>query len=172
MAEPLPRIIGIFSDPDAVLHAAEEARDKGWRDLDMFTPYPLHGAVHALGLKMSWVPWVTLVMGLLGALGGYLLQHWALAVQWPINIGGKPPVAWQAYVPITFECGILIGGISTYVAMLVACRLPKGRPVILDPRLTNDQFALIVPLGHGLSADNVTQFLADNGADEVRNVEV
>ena len=171
MAEPLPRMVGIFSDPDVVLEAASRAKSRGWQSLDMITPYPLHGAEHAIGLKKSWVPWVTLVAGLLGAVGGYYLQHWTLAVDWSLNIGGKPPVAWQAYVPITFECGILVGGISTFIAMLIAAKLPKGRPVILDPRLTNDHFALIVPVGHGMDRDEVSRFLTDNGAEEVQHVE-
>ncbi|HEY3296404.1 MAG TPA: DUF3341 domain-containing protein [bacterium] len=172
MAKPFPKLVAIFSDPDDVLHAAAKARDEGWRDLDMITPYPLHGSEKALGLKMSWVPYVTVVMGLLGAIGGYFLQHWTLAIDWKMNIGGKPPVAWQAYVPITFECGILIGGISTFVAMLIAAKLPKRRAVILDERLTNDQFALIVPLDNGMNEESVSQFLSDQGAEEVRHVEV
>jgi hypothetical protein len=162
--------MGIFSHSDDVLHAAEQARDKGWKDLDMVTPFPVHGSEKALGLKASWVPYVTLTMGLVGAVAGFAFEHWALAVSWPLNIGGKPLTPWPAYVPIMFECGILLGGISTFVAMLVASRLPKARPVIYDERLTNDKFALLVPLHEGMTPQEIEEFFKGVGADEVHHV--
>jgi len=174
MAELLtvPRVIGLFSDPDAFLKATTAARKKGWKKLDAITPYPLHGTEHALGLKMSWVPFVTLGFGLLGAMGGYLLQAWTLAVDWPVNIGGKPYLAWQAYVPITFESGILIGGLATFIAMWIGCKLPQPNPQILDSRLTEDRFAIVVPLVEGEDESEISQFLRTEGAEEVRRVEV
>jgi len=167
----IPVMIGVFSDPDDVLHAAEEARKHGWRDMDMITPYPLHGSEKALGLKMSWVPWVTLITGLGGALGGLALQGWTSAVDWPINVGGKSYFSWPAFIPITFESGILIGGISTFIAMLVASNLPKKKPRIFDVRFTDDKFGLIIPLHEGAKEGEITQFLRGVGAEEVRRVD-
>jgi hypothetical protein len=166
------RVVGLFADPDVFLRAAAAARKKGWKNLDAVTPYPLHGTEHALGLKMSWVPYVTLTFGLLGAVGGYLLQAWTLAVDWPVNIGGKPYLAWQAYIPITFESGILIGGLATFIAMWMACKLPQSNPVILDPRLTEDHFAIMVPVVDGEDESEISQFLRNEGAEEVRRVEM
>ena len=60
----VPAIIGVFSDPDVLMEAADGARKKGWKNLDAYVPYPLHGLDKALVLKASWVPGVTLVMGL------------------------------------------------------------------------------------------------------------
>ncbi|MBK6767335.1 MAG: DUF3341 domain-containing protein [bacterium] len=57
-------IIGVYSDPDILVEAADGARQKGWKNLDALTPYPIHGLDKALGIGASWVPWVTLVMGL------------------------------------------------------------------------------------------------------------
>ena len=167
----LPVIVGVFSDPESILHATEEARKKGWKDLDMITPYPLHGSEKALGLKMSWVPWVTLVMGLGGAIGGLSLEGWTSAVDWPINIGGKSYFSWPAFIPITFESGVLIGGISTFIAMLVASNLPKKKPRILDERFTDDKFGLVVPLHSDVRENDVREFLKSVGADEVKRVE-
>ncbi len=70
-----PVLIGVFSDPDILMEAADGARLKGWKQLDAIIPYPVHGLDKALGLKASWVPWVTLVMGLAGALLGFTLQN-------------------------------------------------------------------------------------------------
>ena len=171
MRKPMPFMVGVFSDPDTILHAAEEANRHGWRGLDMITPYPLHGSEKALGLKMSWVPWVTLIMGLAGGLGGLSLEGWTSAVAWPLNVGGKSYFSWPAFIPITFESGILIGGISTFIAMLVASKLPKKKPVILDERFSDDKFGLVIPLHDGMRDTDIADFLRRVGAEEVRRVE-
>jgi hypothetical protein len=172
MDNPSSIMLGLFRDPHDILRAANEAREKGWKDLDAITPHAIHGMDHALGLKTPWVPWVTLVAGLLGAFGGYELQVWTQAVDWPINIGGKPFVSWPAFIPITFECGILAGGIATFIAMWIACRLPNKKPRIADVRLTDDRYGLVVPLAAGMHEQEIATFMKGAGADEVRRVDL
>jgi hypothetical protein len=164
-------LVGVFAHDDQIMQAADGARQKGWKGLDAFVPYPLHGLDKALGLKRSWVPWVTLVMGLSGAAGGFALQVWTSAVNWPLNVGGKPFISWPAFLPITFESGVLIAGLSTFVAIWAACKLPKSKPVIHDERFTDDKFGLIVPLDSVDEAD-VRAFLNEQGAEEVKRVEI
>jgi hypothetical protein len=171
MHKPGEVIVGVYGDPEVILHAAEQATSRGWKGMDMITPYPLHGSEKALGLRQSWVPWVTLIAGLAGGLGGLALEGWTAAVDWPINVGGKSYFSWPAYIPITFESGILVGGIATFIAMLVASRLPKKKPLILDERLTNDKFGLIVPILDGMKSEDIVEFLRGSGAEEVRTVE-
>ena len=171
-AHPQTALIGIFADSDSILHAAESAHKKGWKQLDAITPYPVHGMEHALGVSMSWVPWVTIITGLLGGLGGFALEAWVSAVQWPLNIGGKPFVSWPAFVPVMFECAILSAGICTFIAMWIACGLPKAKPHIVDERFTDDKFGLVVPLMEGVVEKDVSEFLKGAGADEVRRVDV
>jgi hypothetical protein len=164
-------LVGVFAHDDQIMQAADGARQKGWKGLDAYVPYPLHGLDKALGLKRSWVPWVTLVMGLSGAAGGFALQVWTSAVDWPLIVGGKPFISWPAFLPITFESGVLIAGLSTFVAIWAACKLPKAKPVIHDERFTDDKFGLIVPLDHANEAD-VRAFLNAQGAEEVKRVEI
>lgn len=171
MTKLTPVIVAVFSEPSDVLHAAEEAHKRGWRHLDIMTPYPIHGMEQALHLKMSWVPWVTLVTGLGGAALGFGFASWTSAVSWPINVGGKPLISWPAFIPIVFECGILIGGIATFVAVWRACRMPTTTPKIYDERFTDDKFGLIVPLHEGMKDSDVQAFLKGVGADEVRRVD-
>jgi len=84
-------------------------------------------------------------MGLTGAALGLTFEIWASAVDWPLIVGGKPFVSLPAFIPITFESGVLIGGTMTLGALLLACGLPNlGKP-ILDRNLTNDRFGLYIP---------------------------
>lgn len=173
MAKAAPQaMLGIFGDPDVILHAADAARRKGYKHLNAITPYPLHGMEAALGISLSWVPYVTLVTGLLGGLLGFALQVWTSAVDWPLNVGGKPFISWPAFVPVMFECAILVAGISTFIALWIACKLPASAPRIYDERLTDDRFALIVPLTGGAAEAEIETFLKGAGADEVRRVDL
>ena len=165
-----PLWVGFFEDPHLLLTASHQAREKGFRNLDAFTPYPVHGLERALGLGQSWVPYVTLVMGLSGATLGYLFMYWVSAVNWPLNIGGKPLNSWPAFVPIIFECGVLIGGVSTFIALLIACGLPRFKPLVIDPELTNNRFALVIPERQEMVREDIDRFLKGVGAMEVRRI--
>jgi hypothetical protein len=142
---PLRGVLALYADPDTLLRAAALVREHGYRNADAYTPYPVHGLSEALGIRKSWVPYVTLVMGLTGAALGLYFQIWTSAIDWPIIVGGKPYVSLPAFIPITFECGVLIGGTMTLAALLVACGLPDFSTPILDRDITNDRFALFLP---------------------------
>jgi len=142
---PIRGVLALYEDPDTLIRAAAMVRAQGFTGADAYTPYPVHGLSEALGVKKSWVPYVTLVMGLTGAVLGLAFQIWTSAYDWPINVGGKPMISLPAFVPVTFECGILIGGTMTLAALLLACGLPDFQTPVLDRDITNDRFALFIP---------------------------
>ena len=55
-----------FTNVDAVMHAAEKVRDRGYTSWDVHTPYPVHGMDAAMGLKDSKLGWIVLACGLTG----------------------------------------------------------------------------------------------------------
>jgi hypothetical protein len=168
---PLRGVLALYDDPDTLLEAAARVREHGFSDADAYTPYPVHGLSEALGIRKSWVPFVTLIMGLSGAGLGLLFQIWTSAYDWPINVGGKPFVSLPAFIPITFECGVLIGGTMTLAALLVACGLPDFSTPVLDRSLTNDRFAIFVPeSGRAWNEARTMELLKETNATEVRVV--
>ncbi len=171
--EPPRGVLALYADPDSLLHAANRAREHGFAEMDAFTPYAVHGMSEALGIKKSWVPWVTLVMGLSGATLGLTFMIWASAYDWPILVGGKPMISLPAFIPITFECGVLLGGTMTLAALLVACGLPNYKKPILDRDLTNDRFGLWIPeIGPDWNEGRILQFLKTTGAVDIRVIHV
>ena len=83
------------------------------------------------------------LLGLSGAVIAIVFQYWTSAVSWPINIGGKPWNSWPAFVPVAFEVMVLCAGMGTVAAFIWATGLRPGRrPLLFDPRITDDRFAL------------------------------
>ena len=114
-------VLGEYADEATLLAAARglRARRAGAR-VDLHSPYPLHGSDEALGLRRSTVPLVALAAGVTGALSGYLLQWWTVGVDWPLNVGNRPPHSPPAFIPVTFELGVLFAALSIFFGLLFA----------------------------------------------------
>jgi len=117
-------VLAEFVTPGDLYHACERVRDAGYTRWDAHTPFPVHGLERAMGLRRSPLPWIVLVMGLTGASLGFLLQWWVHSRAYPLVISGKPYVAWPAYIPITFELGVLFAALGAVFGMLGLNRLP------------------------------------------------
>src|SRR5258708_26920896 len=99
--------MGEFGTPEQLIQAAKKTREAGYRHVDAYAPFPVEGLSEALRLHRSWVPFITLLGGLAGGLGGFGLQYWAAALTYPQNIGGRPPHIWPAFTPATSPLTLL-----------------------------------------------------------------
>jgi hypothetical protein len=119
-------VLGEFSKPEACVSAVRTLREGGVDGLDAYSPYPLHGMDEALALPATKVPLVALIGGVLGALGGYGMQWWMNGINYPINVGNRPPHGFWTNIPITFECGILLSVLSIFFSAIFGFfRLPR-----------------------------------------------
>jgi hypothetical protein len=174
----LEGVVGFFSDPHALLEATKKVRDANYEVFDTFTPYPIHGLEKAQGLKRSPLPYVTFGAGLTGFLCANLLQIWTSAIDWPINVGGKPMFSIPAFVPVMFELTVLFGGLATVAGMLLFNGLPNTRKRAFDSSITRDRFAIFIGSPSksanqsfkAFTESEATQMLKAVGAQEVRTV--
>ena len=146
-----PRVYGImaeFGTPDELLHAANAAYSEGYRNMDAYSPLPMHGLADAIGFHKTRVPLVVLVGGLLGAAGGYALCYFMTAIAYVHNVGGRPIHSWPSYIPITFETGVLAASLSAVIGMIAMNGLPRPyHPVFSAPRFglaSHDRFFLCI----------------------------
>jgi hypothetical protein len=183
MNEPTSNIFGVmgeFETAAQLLKATEKTREAGYKDIDAYAPFPVEGLSEALGLKRSWVPYLTLLGGLGGGLSGFALEYWVNVFAYPINIAGRPLNSWPAFIPVTFELTIL--GASTFAvfSMIALNGLPRPHhPVFNVPRFaahaSSDRFFLCIEATdpkfqvadstkflQGLSAQNVTEVQDDD----------
>jgi hypothetical protein len=118
-------VVAEFAAEAPLLAAARALRAEGQADLDLHSPVPLHGADEALGLKTSIVPRIALVAGLIGAASGYLMQWFMVGVDWPINVGGRPPHSPPAFIPVTFELGVLFSALAIFFGLFKLWGMPR-----------------------------------------------
>jgi hypothetical protein len=143
-------IVAEFDSPAALLHAAESLRDAGYKRFDCHSPFPIHGMDRAMGLRRSPLGWIVGMCALFGASGGLLLQWWTSAVDYPFVISGKPFFSYQAFVPVTFGLGVLLGAASAVIGMLALSRLP----MLHHPVFHSDRFARFSDEGFFVSIES------------------
>jgi hypothetical protein len=162
-----------FETPEDLIEACEHAYAQGYRRMDAFAPMPVEGLAEAVGFKRNNVAKAVLIGGLCGVSGGFYLLYWITGVAYPLNVGGRPLFSWPAYIPITFECMILLSALTALVAMLGMNGLPKPyHPVFNVPEFTakasRDGFFLCIESSDPkFAAAETTQFLRELGGREV-----
>jgi hypothetical protein len=166
-----------FEDPTALVAAARQTYDDGYRKFDAFSPFPIHEIFSAMHLEDRRVPWLVLGGGVTGLLAGLGLQVWVSAIAYPLNIGGRPYLSWPMFVPVTFELTILFAAFAAVFGMLILNGLPMPyHPVFNVPRFAahasqNGFFLAIEAVDPKFDHLRTRKFLQSLGAKEVNDVE-
>ena len=173
---PIYGLMAEFDSPEALVAAARSAFAAGFRKMDGYSPFPVDGLAEALGFHRTWVPFIVLIGGIIGCLGGFFLQYWASVIDYPVNVGGRPLNSWPAFIPVTFELTILIGALSAFLGVLAL----NGLPMPYHPGFNVDRFELasrnrfflcIESVDPNFHPDTTRKFLEGAGSQGVYEVE-
>jgi len=164
-----PGMAGLWLDEHSVVEAARKVHSLGYKSIEVLSPYPMHHIDDAIGLKRSFVPWITFTFGMLGCSFGAWFTWWVAASDWPINIAGKPMWSLPAFIPVIFECTILFAALSSVGALIYLAGLPKFEPAVIDPDLTSHKFGIFI-YGNDkkYNEDEIKKLFNELGADEVK----
>jgi len=177
MSRPAPiyGLVAEFSQPADVVAAARAARGQGYTRLDGYSPYPLEELAEALHIHRTGMPLVMLIGGIVGCIGGFLMQYYAACIGYPVNVGGRPLNSWPAFIPVTFELTVLLSALAGVFGLLGLCGLPTPyHPLFHVPqfaRATQDHFFLCIERRDPrFDLDRTREFLRGTGALSVEEV--
>lgn len=139
-------VMGEFATPEEAVRAAKGAKAKGFARLDAFGPFPSDELAEAIDFQENTIAKCVLGGGIAGGLGGFALQYWATVIDYPHNVGGRPLFSWPAFIPVIFECVVLVATLTGIVSLLILNRLPRlSHPAFSAKnfeRATTDHFFL------------------------------
>ena len=145
---PLYGLLAEFGDPTELVAAVQRTREEGYRRFDAYTPYPIEEVAEAMDIHHNRLPLLVLIGGIAGACLGMGLQYWTSVIDYPLNVGGRPFFSWPSFIPITFECTILLAALTAVLGMLALNGLPEPyHPAFNVPRFalaTRDRFFLCI----------------------------
>lgn len=174
-----PGIYGVmaeFDNPTDVVEAARRVHEEGYRRMDAYSPFPIEELSEAIGFHHTRLPIIVLIGGLIGLVGGYLMQYYLAAVNYPINVGGRPLHSWPSFIPITFETTVLCASLAAVFGMLALNGLPEPyHPVFNSPNFalaTRDRFFIVIEARDPkFDLETTKSFLRSLGSREVTDVE-
>lgn len=176
MADKKQYLVGMFDDDQVLLKAVDKVRAAGHTITDVFTPFPVHGLEHKMGLRETRLHTAGFLFGLTGTLTALSFMTWVSVKNYPNVFGGKPFFALPAWIPITFELTVLFACVGMVVSFYYLCGMfPGFQPKIIDKRTSDHMFAMTFELDGSREEgfeNKVTSVLEESGAVEIYRKEV
>ena len=157
--QPEQKFVGLlaqFEDPHTLVEACNNAREHGYKKMDAYTPFPVHGIDPAIGIRRTRLPFIVLAIGLGALFAGLGLQYYTnnkidtfgFFPGYEFMISGKPYFSLPANIPVTFEIIVLSSAFATFFGMWALNGLPRfANPlhrISRFKRATNDKFFLMI----------------------------
>ncbi len=170
-----PVVAALYDDDDVLMSSVKNIKSKGYNIHEVYTPFPVHGLDHAMGLKPTRISNAAFVYGLLGLITAISLTYYIMIIDWPQNIGGKPSMTWwknmPAFVPVIFEMTVFFAAhLMVWTYFIVSKLYPGAKTQNPDPRTTDDKFLMEVDATG--NQDELVELLKNDGAIEITVKEV
>ncbi|MGH9201428.1 MAG: DUF3341 domain-containing protein [Vicinamibacterales bacterium] len=150
-SEPTSEIYGVMAEFDsaqALVDAARRTVAAGFTRVEGYSPVPIEELNDIIHKKRTILPKLVLGGGLTGMFTGFALQYWASAIEYPMNVGGRPFASWPAFVIPSYELTILFASLTAAGGMIALNGLPQPyHPVFNAPRFSlasSDKFFLVI----------------------------
>jgi len=170
-------VIAAFDTPEAVKDAAMHLRERGFRAFEAYTPFPVEGLSEIIHPGPKWfLPLLIFAGAVLGAAGGYWIQYWAEAIDYPLIVGGRPFNSWPAFIVSAFETMVLMALTAGFFGLIAKSRLTRlYHPIFAArgfERASRDRFFICVetrdPRFDASSIRDVFRALGARDIEEVR----
>src|SRR5436190_2288368 len=138
-------VVACFTDEAVLFPAVKKVRRAGYKIHDVYTPFPIHGLDHAMGLRETSLHTAGFIFGITGTTTALTGISWVFTKDWPLNIGGKPHFALPAWIPIMFELTVLFSAVGMVLTFCYLCQLaPFVKKHHFHLRATDDLFVMVI----------------------------
>jgi hypothetical protein len=162
-----------FDSGEALVEAARQTMAKGFTKVEAYSPVPIEELNDLIHKKRTVLPKLILAGGLTGMAAGFVLQYWASAIEYPMNIGGRPLASWTTFIVPSYELTILFAALTAAIGMIVLNGLPQPyHPVFNVERFamaSSDKFFLVIESSDPKFGE-AASFLQSAGAKGVYDV--
>jgi hypothetical protein len=164
-----------FDSAQGIVDASTKAVAQGYTRLEAYTPFPIEELNDIIHRRRTILPKLVLFMAFVGMGTGFALQYWASAIEYPINVGGRPLATWPAFVVPSYELTILFSALTAAIGMILLNGLPQPyHPVFNVDRFSmasSDKFFLVIEADDAhFAKDQTSAFLRSLGAKGVYDV--
>ena len=144
-------IHAIYDDDDKLLDAVKDLKENKVTIEEVFTPFPVHGLDHVMGLAPTRIAIAAFLYGCVGFTFALLMINYIMIVDWPQNIGGKPSFSLieniPAFVPVIFELTVFFTAHLMVITFYLRSRLwPFKKAENPIPETTDDKFLIQIPI--------------------------
>lgn len=161
-------VVGCFDDEKVLFPAIKNVRKAGYKIHDVYTPFPIHGLDHALGIRETSIHTAGFIYGITGTATALGCMGWIFTSDWRLNVGGKPHFGLPAFIPITFEATVLFAAVGMTLTFCYLCQMaPFIKKHHFHPRATDDLFVMPIECTAKSNENEIIAFLKENGAVEV-----
>lgn len=161
-------VVGCFNEEEALFNTVKKVRNAGYKIQDVYTPYPVHGLDHALGMRQTRLHTAGFIYGITGTTTALSCMTWIFTKDWPMNIGGKPNFPLPAFIPIIFELTVLFAAVGMVLTFCYICQIaPFVKKHHFHPRATDDYFVMAIECTSKTNVEDLKGFLQSSGAVEV-----
>ena len=168
-------VMAEFDSAQTIVDAARMTMAEGFSKVEAYTPVPIEELNDIIHKKRTILPALVLAGGISGMLTGFGLQYWASAIEYPMNVGGRPYASWPAFVIPSYELTILFSALTAAIGMIALNGLPQPyHPVFNAPRFSlasSDKFFLVIEADDPkFNTSDTPRFLQRLGAKGVYDV--
>ncbi|MCO5265883.1 MAG: DUF3341 domain-containing protein [Lentimicrobium sp.] len=166
-------IIGVFDEEDTLMAAVNQVKQEGIEISEIYTPYPMHEVIEAMGKKTRFT-FAAFLYGFIAAVSVLAFLYYTSVIDWPVNYGGKPTNAFPSFIVVTIILTILTITLASLFTFSARAAIFPGKAYILpDSRSTDDKFVIVFDKSLlKNSVDKLTSILREKGALEVYEKEL
>ncbi len=164
------RIIGVYDDEKKLFASIDSIQEKGYEIADVITPFAIEEIFEKLNLKtnINIAAFLYALFG--GVIGVFLFLYYTAVFDYPLNIGGKPPLS-LTFIVIIFVGTIFVTVLLTLLTFFIRDRKgPGAKEHFQYPGITDDKFLILIDKSPDLTDKDVkgiNKILSDGGAIKI-----